>query len=60
MIDSEFSMVSSIIDRENLRWIGVEEGEGEAGMEYEGETVLEDEKKNLDIALLGWRVLLLL
>lgn len=58
MIDSAFLMFSSIIDRENLWWIGVEEGEGEAGMEYEEERVLEDGKKKLDIALLGWTVLL--
>ena len=56
IMDSAFSMFSSIIDREN--WWGGVEGAEEIGMEYEGERVLED-VKNLDILRFGWRVLVL-
>lgn len=40
MMDSAFSMFSSIKDTENLCWVGVE-GAEEVGVEYEGERVLD-------------------
>lgn len=55
MMVCALSMFSSIIDREKVCLGG--EIEREVGNEYEGERVLEEELKRLDIPLLGWNEL---